>query len=118
MDHGATSTSLATNYTVPGSDGKLLSAIPLKLAIKARPPTIAVVYKMKCKKSGRMKKYIHEIKISFDQQGVSLDKVDITKMSDDILSKETAYLNPIIINRQQVRTDLNFKISLSYFSLF
>jgi len=99
----ATSISGISNYTVPGVDGKMLPAIPFKLAIKSRPPTIAVVYKMKCMKSGRMKKYIHEIKISFEQPGVSsIDKVDILKICDEICAKETTYLNPMYIGKQQV----------------
>jgi hypothetical protein len=55
-----------SNYTVPSMDGRLLPAIPIKLALKYKPPTIAVVYTMKDHKSGRMKKYIHEIKINFE----------------------------------------------------
>jgi hypothetical protein len=49
-------------------DGRLLPAIPIHLALKFKPPTIAVVYTMKDHKSGRMKKYIHEIKIFFDSK--------------------------------------------------
>ena len=55
-----------SNYTVPSQDGRLLPAIPVHLALKFKPPTIAVVYTMKDPKSGRIKKYIHEIKIIFD----------------------------------------------------
>ena len=58
--------SLSTNYVVPSTDGRLINATPVKLAIKSKPPTIAVVYTMKDHKTGRFKKYIHEIKISFN----------------------------------------------------
>jgi hypothetical protein len=37
----------------------------VKLALKYAPPIIAVVYQMKDAKTGRMKKYIHEIKVTF-----------------------------------------------------
>jgi hypothetical protein len=41
------------NYTVPSLDGKLLPAQPINLALKYKPPTVAVVYLMKDSKSGR-----------------------------------------------------------------
>ena len=111
----ASATSLTlSNYTVPGIDGKMLPAIPLNLAIKSRPPTVAVIYKMKCMKSGRMKKYIHDIKINFDQYtaGQSLDKVDINKIVNEIIAKETVYLNPTYIGKHQVsRETFKFKLS-------
>ena len=50
-------------------DGKLLPAIPVNFALKYKPPTIAVVYTMKDNKSGRKKKYIHEIKVDFPLYG-------------------------------------------------
>jgi len=55
-------------YTVPSQDGRLIPAIPIKLALKYTPMTIAVVYQMphiKDKKSGKPKKYIHNFKITF-----------------------------------------------------
>lgn len=85
-----------SNYTVPSMDGRLLPAIPIKLALKYKPPTIAVVYTMKDHKSGRMKKYIHEIKINFEPNQ------SVEQMSDKIITKETTYLNPAFIARQQV----------------
>ena len=85
-----------SNYTVPSMDGRLLPAIPIKLALKYKPPTIAVVYTMKDHKSGRMKKYIHEIKIMFEPN----QSVDM--MCDLIINKETTYLNPAFIAKQQV----------------
>lgn len=92
----ASATSLTlSNYAVPSLDGKLIPAIPQKLALKFKPPTIAVVYTMKDAKSGRMKKYIHEIKIDF-ANGPS----DVNRMCDEICSKETVYLNPAFIGRQ------------------
>ena len=68
--HGTTSAhSLAiSNYSVPSLDGKsLIPAIPKHLALKFKPPTLAVVYQMKDAKTGKMKKYIHEIRINFEQ---------------------------------------------------
>jgi hypothetical protein len=41
-------TSLNLNYYhVPSLDGKHLPAIPISLAVKLKPPTIAVIYNMK-----------------------------------------------------------------------
>jgi len=48
-------------------DGKsLIPAIPKHLALKFKPPTLAVVYQMKDVKTGKMKKYIHDIRINFE----------------------------------------------------
>jgi hypothetical protein len=77
-------------------DGRLLPAIPIKLALKYKPPTIAVVYTMKDHKSGRMKKYIHEIKISFEPNQ------SVDHMCEIIINKETTYLNPAFIAKSQV----------------
>jgi hypothetical protein len=75
-------------------DGRLLPAIPIHLALKFKPPTIAVVYTMKDHKSGRMKKYIHEIKIFFDS------KSTVEQMCDQMIKRETTYLNPAFIGKQ------------------
>lgn len=67
--HGSTSeASLAiSNYSVPSLDGKsLIPAIPKQLALKFKPPTLAVVYQMKDAKTMKMKRYIHEIRIRFE----------------------------------------------------
>lgn len=48
LNAAASATSLTlSNYAVPSLDGKLLPAIPIHLALKYKPPTIAVVYTMK-----------------------------------------------------------------------
>jgi len=83
-------------YSVPSTDGRLLPAVPVHLALKFKPPTIAVVYTMQDPKSGRVKKYIHEIPIAFSP-AASVDSV-----CDAICAKETTYLNPAFIQRQQV----------------
>ena len=93
------SASSLTNYFVPSLDGKPLPAIPKNLALKFKPPTIAVVYLMKDTKSGRNKKYIHEIPIKFDETN---GPVNINRLCDEICRKETMYLNPAYINKQQV----------------
>jgi hypothetical protein len=85
-----------SNYTVPSQDGRLLPAIPIHLALKFKPPTIAVVYTMKDPKSGRMKKYIHEIKIVFNVNS------SVDQMCDAMIARETIYLNPAFIGKQQV----------------
>ncbi len=72
---------------MPSLDGKLIPAIPINLALKFRPPTIAVVYTMKDAKSGRMKKYIHEIKITF--QSDDIENIDIKRMCEEVRRKES-----------------------------
>jgi len=79
---------------VPSLDGRLLPAIPINLALKYRPPTIAVVYKMSESKKGRSKKYIHEIKINFDAFSGGDNLVDLTRLCEDICRREQNYLNP------------------------
>lgn len=99
--NSATSLTLS-NYAVPSLDGKLIPAIPINLALKYKPPTIAVVYTMKDHKSGRMKKYIHEIKINFDKEIANNKEVDVDKMCDEMCRKDSTYLNPAYISRGQV----------------
>lgn len=94
-----------SNYAVPSMDGKLIPAIPIKLALKNTPPTLAVVYQMKDAKTGRMKKYIHEIRINFEKQEKN-DEIDVVRMCDEICRKETTYLNPQYISHQQVSASL------------
>ena len=93
-----------STYSVPSLDGKsLIPAIPKHLALKFKPPTLAVVYQMKDAKSGKMKKYIHEIKIRFEEfEPYPGGKVDVGKMCDELCRKETVYLHPACISRKQV----------------
>ena len=73
----ASATSLTlSNYHVPSLDGKFLPAVPLHLALKFKPPTIAVVYNMKdgqsrfiLDKRGNPKKFHHGISIEFRNDG-------------------------------------------------
>lgn len=97
---GSASSLTLSNYHVPSMDNKLLPAYPIKLALKYTPPTLAVVYQMKDGKSGRMKKYIHEIGINFDKQKEKNNEIDVNRMCDEICRKETIYLNPAYISRQ------------------
>ena len=65
---------------------------------------------MKDHKSGRMKKYIHEIKINFDKEIASNKEIDVDRMCDEMCRKDSTYLNPAYISRGQV--------SLNTFSFF
>lgn len=76
----------------------------MKLALKYNPPIIAVVYQMKEAKTGRMKKYIHEIKVTFKPNESVAQKCDF------ICNKETTYLNPAFIAKSQVSHFSNFKL--------
>lgn len=97
---------MKSEYCVPTIDGKaFLAAEPINLALKFKPPTIAVVYQMKNKDSisiGRKKKFIHEIKINFEQQAGFPHSIDLGSMCEDLCRKETTYLNPVFIRREQV----------------
>ena len=84
---------------MPSLDGKPLPAIPKNLALKFKPPTIAVVYLMKDTKTGRNKKYIHEIPIKFEDYQ---EPINTTNICEEICRKETMYLNPAFISKQQV----------------
>jgi len=66
------------------------------MALKFRPPTIAVIYKMKDNKTLKMKKYIHEILITFP---ADTESIDVNRMCDEICRKETTYLNPAFISK-------------------
>lgn len=108
---GASQTSLVSSYRVPAIDGRLICATPLKLALKYRPPTIAVVYKMErsqktiesAKSSKRRdKKYVHEIVVDALSKTSNLDK-----LTDKLLEEESMYLNPQVISKSQVRRHCN-----------
>jgi hypothetical protein len=68
------------------------------MALKFKPPTIIVVYKMKDGRTGKIKKYIHDIQIEFN----SKDPNDINPglIYDSIIKKEATYLNPEFIKKQ------------------
>lgn len=104
---GASQTSLASSrYQVPSLDGRLLGATPLKLCLKFRPPTIAVVYKIErahstigsTKSSKRDKKYIHEITLDT----LLHRKTDLSQLCEMLLERESQYLNPTVISKSQV----------------
>lgn len=50
-------------------------------------------------KSGRNKKYIHEIPIKLEDQA---EPINLDRMTDELCRKENVYLNPAFINKQQV----------------
>jgi hypothetical protein len=67
----ASNISLSSSYKVPATDGRMVVATPLKFCMNFRPPTIAVVYtleksKKSTSKSGKTRKYIHEIRVDFE----------------------------------------------------
>jgi hypothetical protein len=54
------------------------------------------------------KKYVHEIKVDMKEH------TDISKLCDDLIARESIYLNPDKINKQQVR-DLLTKLKQHMF---
>ena len=67
----ASNVSLGSSYQVPATNGSLVLATPLKFCLNFRPPTIAVVYTLekskKSSKTGKPRKYIHEIRVDFEK---------------------------------------------------
>lgn len=55
---------------MPATDGRMVLANPQKFCLNFRPPTIGVVYTLekskKSSKSGKPRKYIHEIRVDFE----------------------------------------------------
>lgn len=104
----SSSASLATQYTVPALDGRMIPATPLKFYLKYRPPTIAVLYTMQrsTKSKRKNKKYIHEIFVDFSSGGVHKfalpSEVNLEKVCENICTKEATYLNTNIISKTQV----------------
>ena len=100
------SSAQSLNYAVPSMDGRLLPAIPINIAAKFKPPTIAVVYNIKDGQKtvgGRPKKYVHEIKINFeDKRHLYGNPIDIERLCDDLFRREHTYLNPAYIGRHKV----------------
>ena len=102
LNAAASATSLTlSNYHVPSLDGKFLPAVPLHLALKFKPPTIAVVYNMKdgknrlvLDKRGQPKKYHHAILIDFKSE----KEFNIKEKCEEICAKEVVYLNPSFIS--------------------
>lgn len=95
----ASATSLTIGqYAVPSFDGRLQQAEPYRMALKFKPPTIIVVYKMKDGRSGKIKKYIHDILIEFDSKDPN--QIDINSIYNIIIKREATYLNPEFIKKQ------------------
>lgn len=94
----------SASYKVPSNDGKFIQALPLKLCLKFRPPTIAVVYKLdplsrtmptNSKSAKRHeKKYIHEILVD-----KMTERTDLKALCDQLCEQESQYLNPAIISK-------------------
>ena len=95
----ASATSLTIGqYAVPSIDGRLMQAEPYRMALKFKPPTIIVVYKMKDGRSGKTKKYIHDILIEFNSKDPA--QINPQQLYDQIIKKEATYLNPEFIKKQ------------------
>lgn len=112
---------LSDSYVVPALDGRLIQATPLKFCLNYRDPTIAVVYTLpnsKLKKSGKVRKFIHEIHVDFkscmESKGSSTASKpslrQIEKLCDILCSKEPTYLNTTIISKTQVSYHLRTQI--------
>ena len=113
LDRGVSQQSLAESYQVPALDGRMVQAIPLKFCLNFRPPTIAVVYTFQHssskKKTGKVRKYIHEIKVDFKSCTVSMiggkelpTLKEIEKLTAKLCDQEPTYLNINIIAQTQV----------------
>lgn len=110
--------SLSSSYQVPATDGRMVLANPLKFCLNFRPPTIAVVYTLekskKATKSGKPRKYIHEIRVDFEgcidksrPQKSPLEpnkptQSEIEKLCRRLCESEPTYLNINVISKTQV----------------
>ena len=123
-NNGASSASLSSSYQVPDTKGRLVLATPLKFCLNFRPPTIAVVYTLekskKTAKSGKPRKYIHEIRVDFDlcKEPMALASAkptlrEVEKLCRKLCEQEATYLNINIISKTQVGA-LMAKISLGH----
>lgn len=95
----------------------MVLATPLKFCLNYRPPTIAVVYTLekskKTTKSGKPRKYIHEIKVDFDsckksrRPSAGPDRPTLSEVETlcrTLCDKESTYLNVNVISKTQVGT--------------
>ena len=93
----------------------MVLATPLKFCLNFRPPTIAVVYTLekskKSSKSGKPRKYIHEIRVDFDsciegsragEAGSKPYMREVEKLCRKLCEQEATYLNINIISKTQV----------------
>ena len=94
----------------------MVQATPLKFCLNFRPPTIAVVYILekskKSSKSGKPRKYIHEIRVDFDKCmegragasdiGSKPYLSEVEKLCRQLCEQESTYLNINIISKTQV----------------
>ena len=116
----ASNVSLGSSYQVPATNGSLVLATPLKFCLNFRPPTIAVVYTLekskKSSKTGKPRKYIHEIRVDFEKCMDNGDKslsnnlsdskkptmAQVEKLCKQLCEAEATYLNINIISKTQV----------------
>ena len=96
----------------------MVLATPLKFCLNFRPPTIAVVYTLekskKQSKSGKTRKYIHEIRVDFegciDQKRPQASPLqpnkptmkEVEALCRKLCEAEPTYLNINIISKTQV----------------
>lgn len=71
-------------YRVPSSTGGFIPADPIKFCLRFKPPTLAIVYQLTTKP----RKYVHEFKLDLKET------TDLTKITDELFSKEHIYFNP------------------------
>jgi hypothetical protein len=116
----ASTISLSSSYQVPATDGRMVLATPLKFCLNYRPPTIAVVYTLekskKNTKSGKQRKYIHEIRVDFEScidrskpqtspllsSSASTDKPstkEVETLCHKLCEVEATYLNVNVISK-------------------
>ena len=105
----------SSNYKVPSSRGGYLSAEPVSLCLRFKPPTIAVVYELsrpqmteastmiqsespdRC--SPKKKRRVHEIRVD-DLLLETSTSEDISLITDMLLERESLYLDPSTISKQ------------------
>ncbi len=78
---------------MPTNTGGFSPANPIKFCLKYDPPIIAIVYQFVAK----AKKYVHEIHVDMKES------TDIERLCNELCQRESVYLNPNKISKQQVR---------------
>jgi hypothetical protein len=96
----------------------MVLATPLKFCLNYRPPTLAVVYTLekskKTTKSGKQRKYIHEIRVDFEScidrnkhktsslpqtNAEKPTKNELESLCHKLCEKEATYLNVNVISK-------------------
>ena len=111
---------------MPATDGRMVQATPIKFCLNFQKNTIGVVYTLekskKQNKSGKPRKYIHEVRVDFKSCMASninwnakptLEEIEAYSRS--LIDSEPVYLNTNCISKTQVIITSLTTFQLSHF---